>query len=40
MPHAEVSEETLRAQIKHLEDVGLSMAHTYPRIIMQEFPLY
>jgi hypothetical protein len=35
-----VSEETLRAQIKHMEDVGISMAHTYPRIIMQEFPLY
>ena len=36
----EVSEEEVRAQIKHMEDVGIGMAHTYPRIIMQEFPLY
>ena len=36
----EVSEEEIRAQIKHMEDVGIGMAHTYPRIIMQEFPLY
>lgn len=35
-----VSEEDIRAQIKHMEDVGIGMAHTYPRIIMQEFPLY
>jgi hypothetical protein len=35
-----VSEDDIRAQIKHMEDVGISMAHTYPRIIMQEFPLY
>lgn len=35
-----VSEDEIRAQIKHMEDVGIGMAHTYPRIIMQEFPLY
>ena len=35
-----VSDEDIRAQIKHMEDVGIGMAHTYPRIIMQEFPLY
>ncbi len=34
------SEDEIRAQIKHMEDVGIGMAHTYPRIIMQEFPLY
>ncbi len=34
------SEAEIRSQIKHMEDVGISMAHTYPRIIMQEFPLY
>ena len=38
--NVEVTEEEIRAQIKHMEDVGISMAHTYPRIIMQEFPLY
>ena len=37
---ANVSDEEIRAQIKHMEDVGIGMAHTYPRIIMQEFPLY
>ena len=37
---ANTSEEDIRARIKHMEDVGISMAHTYPRIIMQEFPLY
>ena len=36
----DVSEDDIRAQIKHMEDVGIGMAHTYPRIIMQEFPLY
>ncbi len=36
----DVSEKDIRAQIKHMEDVGIGMAHTYPRIIMQEFPLY
>jgi hypothetical protein len=36
----DVTEEEIRAQIKHMENVGISMAHTYPRIIMQEFPLY
>ena len=35
-----ISEEDIRKQIKHMENVGISMAHTYPRIIMQEFPLY
>ena len=35
-----VSSEEILAQIKHMEDVGIGMAHTYPRIIMQEFPLY
>lgn len=34
------SEEEIRAQIKHMEDVGIGMAHTYPRIIIQEFPLF
>ena len=38
--NVDVTEEEIRAQIKHMEDVGISMAHTYPRIIMQEFPLY
>ena len=37
---ANTSEDDIRARIKHMEDVGISMAHTYPRIIMQEFPLY
>ncbi|MBO5683425.1 MAG: hypothetical protein J6R92_00615 [Akkermansia sp.] len=40
LPGTDISEEALRAQIKHMEDVGISMAHTYPRIILQEFPLY
>ena len=35
-----ISEEDIRKQIKHMEDVGISMAHTYPRIIMQEFPMF
>jgi hypothetical protein len=35
-----ISEEDIRKQIKHMENVGISMAHTYPRIIMQEFPMY
>ncbi len=38
--NVDITEEEIRAQIKHMEDVGISMAHTYPRIIMQEFPLY
>lgn len=36
----ETSEEEIRAHIKHMEDVGIAMAHTYPRIIIQEFPLF
>ena len=35
-----ISEEDIRKQIKHMENVGISMAHTYPRIIMQEFPMF
>lgn len=34
----DMTEDEILAQIRHMENVGIGMAHTYPRIIMQEFP--
>ena len=33
-----ISDEEILNRVRHMESVGLNMAHTYPRIITQEFP--
>lgn len=33
-----IPEDEIRQQISHMEQVGIGMAHTYARIITQEFP--
>lgn len=33
-----ISDDEILNRVRHMENVGISMAHTYPRIITREFP--